>query len=78
MIIIMERNATKENVQKVLDLLTNNGFKVMYNEGDVHTVIDALGDKTSITPGRMQAFEWVKEVKVIREPYMNLLRATDA
>ena len=69
MIIIMERNATKENVQKVLDLLTNNGFKVRYNEGDVHTVIDALGDKTSITPGRIAAFEGVKEVKVIREPY---------
>ena len=65
MIIIMERNATKENVQKVLDLLTNNGFKVRYNEGDVHTVIDALGDKTSITPGRIAAFEGVKEVKVI-------------
>ena len=67
--IIKERNAFKEKVQKVLDLLTNNGFKIRYNGGDVHTVIDALGDKTSITPGRIAAFEGVKEVKVIREPY---------
>lgn len=69
MIIIMERTATKVNVQKVLDLLKENGFKVRCNEGEVHTVIDALGDKTTITPGRISAFEGVKEVKVIREPY---------
>ena len=69
MIIIMERNATRENIQKVLDLLKSNGFKIRCNEGEVHTVIDALGDKTTITPGRIAAYEGVKEVKVIREPY---------
>ena len=65
----MARNKSKGKGQKVRNFLTNNGFKVRYNEGDVHTVIDALGDKTSITPGRIAAFEGVKEVKVIREPY---------
>lgn len=69
MIIIMERNATKVNIQKVLDLLTDNGFKVRCNEGEIHTVIDALGDKTTVSPGRVAALEGVKEVKVIREPY---------
>lgn len=69
MIIIMERTATKENIQRVLDLLMENGFQVRCNQGEVHTVIDALGDKTSITPGRISAYTGVKEVKVIREPY---------
>ncbi len=69
MIIIMERTATKANVEKVLDLLKENGFKVRCNEGEVHTVIDALGDKTTVTPGRLAAYEGVKEVKVIREPF---------
>lgn len=69
MIIIMERNATRENVQKVLDLLTTNGFEIRCNKGDVHTVIDAIGDKTTVTPGRIAAFEGVKEVKLIRELY---------
>ena len=69
MIIIMERTATKANVDKILDLLKENGFKIRCNEGEVHTVIDALGDKTTITPGRIAAFEGVKEVKVIREPF---------
>lgn len=69
MIIIMERNATKVQIQRVIDLLKDNGFEVRYNTGDVHTVIDAIGDKTTLTPGRLSALEGVKEIKVIREPF---------
>ena len=65
----MERNATKVQKLRVIDLLKDNGFEVRCNEGDVHTVIDALGDKTSLTPGRLAALEGVKEVKVVREPF---------
>ena len=69
MIIIMERNATKDQIQRVIDLLKANDFEVRYNIGDVHTVIDAIGDKTTLTPGRLSALEGVKEIKVIREPF---------
>ena len=69
MIIIMERNATKVQIQRVIDFLKDNDFQVRHNTGEVHTVIDALGDKTTITPGRLAAFDGVKEVKIIREPF---------
>lgn len=69
MIIIMERNATEAQTQRVINVLKENGFEVRYNEGNVHTVIDALGDKTTLTPGRLAAFDGVKEVKIIREPF---------
>ena len=69
MIIIMERNATKVQIQRVIDFLKDNDFQVRRNVGEIHTVIDAIGDKTTITPGRLAAFEGVKEVKVIREPF---------
>lgn len=42
MIIIMERDATAENIKAVTDLLNEHGFRVIVHEGDVHTVIDAL------------------------------------
>ena len=42
MIIIMERDASKVNIQTVTDLLKEHGFQVLVKEGDVHTVIDAL------------------------------------
>lgn len=69
MIIIMERNATEAQTQRVINVLKENGFEVRCNEGNVHTVIDALGDKTTLTPGRLAAFDGVKEVKIIREPF---------
>ena len=42
MIIIMERNATKVQVQRVIDFLKDNGFDIRFNQGQVHTVIDIL------------------------------------
>ena len=69
MIIIMEPNSTDIQVQKVIDFLQNNGFEIRCNRGEIHTVIDAIGDKTTVTPGRISAFDGVKEVKIIREPF---------
>ena len=69
MIIIMERGATKVQIQKVIDLLKDNGFDIRLNQGQVHTVIDAIGDKTTVTPDRVSALDGVKEIKVIREPF---------
>lgn len=69
MIIIMEPNATAQNIHAVEDLLKEHGFKVMVHEGDVHTVIDALGDKTTLSPSRIEALDGVRKVKLIREPF---------
>lgn len=69
MIIIMEPAASQENIKRVVDILTEHEFRVIVNKGEIHTVIDAFGDKTSITAGRISALEGVKEVKVIREPF---------
>ena len=69
MIIIMERDAKAENIQAVSELLKEHGFKVIVHEGDVHTVIDALGDKTTLSPERIEALDGVKQIKFIREPF---------
>lgn len=69
MIIIMERDAQAENIHAVSDLLKEHGFQVIVHEGDVHTVIDALGDKTTLSPERIEAMDGVKQIKFIREPF---------
>lgn len=69
MIIIMEQGATEAQAQKVLDFLQNHGFDVRYKKGEIYTVIDAIGDKTTVTPDRLSALDGVKEVKIIREPF---------
>jgi len=65
----MERDAKLENIQAVTELLKEHGFQVITHEGDVHTVIDALGDKTTLSPSRIEALDGVKKVKLIREPF---------
>jgi 3-deoxy-7-phosphoheptulonate synthase len=65
----MEPNSTEAQAQRVVEFLKNNGFEIRFNQGQVHTVIDAIGDKTTVTAGRISAFDGVKEVKIIREPY---------
>lgn len=69
MIIIMEPTATVENIKAVENLLKEHGFKVIVHEGEVHTVIDALGDKTTLSPSRIEALSGVKQIKFIREPF---------
>ena len=65
----MERDATANNIQAVTSLLKEHGFQVIVHEGDVHTVIDALGDKTTLSPSRIDAMDGVKQIKFIREPF---------
>jgi len=69
MIIIMEKGATDENIQKVCTRLEENGFQIRVNRGELLTVIDALGDKSSVSEDRLLALDGVKEVKHIREPF---------
>ena len=69
MIIVMERNATEEDIQKVVARLEEYGFKVLINRGELMTLIEGLGDKTGVSIDRLAALSGVKEIKVIREPY---------
>ncbi len=69
MIIIMEKFATELNIQSVIDILEEHGFRAILHRGDVHTVIDALGDKTTLSPDRLEAMDGVSHVKLIREPF---------
>ena len=69
MIIIMERNSTEAQEQKVINFLKESGFDIRYKKGEIYTVIDAIGDKTTVTPDRLSALDGVKEVKIIRDPF---------
>ena len=76
MIIIMEPNATKEQTDKVVKKLQDNGFRINMNHGDVLTVIAAIGDKRLVQPHSIASLEGVREVKLIQEPYKLASRET--
>lgn len=69
MIIIMEPKATEEQINSVKRYMENNGFRIILNQGDIMTVLAAIGDKRLIEPQAVASYEGVREVKLIREPY---------
>jgi len=69
MIIIMEPNASEEQIQKVVAHMENFGFRLILNRGDVMTVIAAVGDKRLVEPQSVASMEGVREIKLIQEPF---------
>ncbi len=76
MIIIMEKNATEEQIKSVCARLENYGFRINLNHGEVYTVIAALGDKRLLQPQSISSLDGVKEVKIIQEPFKLASRET--
>ena len=69
MIIIMDPNATEEQINHVAEHLKSLDFKININYGDVLTVIAAIGDKRLVQPHSITSFEGVREVKLIQDPF---------
>ena len=69
MIIIMEPNATKAQINTVVEHLESLDFKININYGEVLTVIAAIGDKRLVQPHSLNSFDGVREVKQIQDPF---------
>jgi len=69
MIIIMEPGTAQSNIERVIKSLENKGFRIVLNQGDVMTVIAAIGDKRLVDPHALGCLEGVRKVKLIQEPY---------
>ena len=69
MIIIMEPNATKEQINNVVEHLESLDFKININYGEVLTVIAAIGDKRLVQPHSLNSFDGVRAVKQIQDPF---------
>ncbi|MEI8378220.1 MAG: 3-deoxy-7-phosphoheptulonate synthase [bacterium] len=69
MIIVMEPRATQEQIDRVVKAMESKGFRIILNQGDVMTVIAAIGDRRLFQPQSVASFEGVREVKLIQEPF---------
>jgi 3-deoxy-7-phosphoheptulonate synthase len=74
MVIVMEHNATSEQVEHVVDKLVANGFDVHRSTGVDYTVLGAVGAKIANTRD-YEAMSGVREVHRISEPYKLASRA---
>jgi 3-deoxy-7-phosphoheptulonate synthase len=69
MIIVMDRNATEEQIQAVETRLTKMGFRSHTIQGVKKRVIGAIGDKQSINTEQIERMQGVESVMRIMRPY---------
>ncbi len=69
MIVIMEREATAAQIEKVAERLQAFGFQVHLSRGVERTVIGAIGDKTPEKIEQIEAMPGVERIVPILQPY---------
>ncbi len=70
MIIVMERTAAEEQIQKVIEALVEVGYDVHRSTGSAHTVLGAVGvPREAVDPVAIEMIPGVREVIKISEPY---------
>jgi 3-deoxy-7-phosphoheptulonate synthase len=75
MVVVMQAEATSEQIQHVIDRLGSIGFDVHRSTGESHTVLGAVGVHPDFDPRDIELIEGVREVVRITQPYKLASRA---
>jgi len=74
MIVVMQRTATQENIEKVIKRLKGEGFQIHLSQGVARTIIGAIGDRTRVSGLAIEAMTGVEKVIPILQPYKMVSR----
>ncbi|MEK7774522.1 MAG: 3-deoxy-7-phosphoheptulonate synthase [Candidatus Zixiibacteriota bacterium] len=69
MVIIMQETASAQEIQQIMEKLTELGFDIHRSTGAVQTVLGVVGDTKSIDVSDYECLAGVKEVIRITQPY---------
>jgi 3-deoxy-7-phosphoheptulonate synthase len=69
MIVVMQPNCSKEQLQKVMDKLQELGFGIHISEGVERTIIGAIGEKKHLAAHTLEVMDGVEKVVPILNPF---------
>jgi 3-deoxy-7-phosphoheptulonate synthase len=69
MVIVMEKHASEERVERVVAELIKRGFDVHRSTGSEHTVLGVVGLVEAVDPREFELMDGVQEVVRVSEPY---------
>ncbi len=78
MIIIMEKGASEEQIEAVIEKLIGLDFNVHRSTGEVHTVLGAVGPAELVDPDEFKVMPGVMECYRVMTPYQRAGRAAKA
>jgi 3-deoxy-7-phosphoheptulonate synthase len=65
----MKPNATKESIQKILNIIEEKGLKAHISDGTEVTIIGVIGDKSSLADQNLEIADEVDKVVAVTESY---------
>ena len=74
MIILLKRNADKQQVDSLAKRMTQLNLKIHMSEGSSETIMGLVGDTSAVDIDSLMALDIVEDVKRIQEPYKNANR----
>lgn len=69
MVVVMEVNATEEQIEMVQEKLRKEGFAIHLSRGVERTIIGAIGNRSLINMGAIEALPGVERVVPIQKPF---------
>lgn len=69
MIIILKKQASKEDADSILDEIAKKGLKPLFLPGEERIVIGAIGDERLLNARHFESFPQVDQVKPVLSPY---------
>jgi 3-deoxy-7-phosphoheptulonate synthase len=69
MVIVMEKHAAEEKIERVVSELSGRGFDVHRSTGSDQTVLGVVGDVMSLDQREFELMDGVQEVVRVSEPY---------
>ena len=74
MILLLKKDATKEQIDSLSAWLESQGFRLHLSEGEKTTLLGLVGDTSAVDIDLLRALDIVEDVKRIQEPYKNVNR----
>ena len=74
MIIILKKSATKDDADRLMKIIEDQGLKPLYMPGSERTVLGALGDERVLATMALDAYPYVDRVVPILSPYKRASR----
>lgn len=69
MIIVLKKDASKNDIERIVDKVERLGLKTHLSTGDETTIVGLIGDTTRVDPKRIEVDTAVERVMKVSEPY---------
>ena len=69
MIVVMKKNATESQIERVVGKIKENGLKAHLSKGEIVKIIGIIGDERKVPESQIMALEGVEKIMPVLAPY---------